>query len=154
MENSKKPTKEIAAAIGVLAVVVIIVLTTSLTSRNKSNMAASTTNPMVMASAKQTNLSFKDGTYTAVGTYESPGGQESIMVSVTLKNNIVSDTSAKSGANDDIAMAYQSQFINGYKKQVIGKKISSLNLTNVSGSSLTSQGFRDAIKQIEQKAQS
>jgi hypothetical protein len=64
----------------------------------------------------------------------------------------VTDTSAISGANDSDARDFQSQFIGGYKKLVVGKKIDSIRLSHVSGSSLTSQGFNDAIGQIKSQA--
>jgi uncharacterized protein with FMN-binding domain len=99
-----------------------------------------------------TKGTFKDGNYTATGNYVSPGGHESITVKVTLKDGVVTDTSAISGANDSDARDFQSQFIGGYKKLVVGKKIDSIRLSHVSGSSLTSQGFNDAIGQIKSQA--
>jgi uncharacterized protein with FMN-binding domain len=145
--------KELAALIGVFAVIIILVVAISLSSKSTKTASASSPAPTSMTKPAA-NTVYKDGSYTAKGTYQSPGGQEAITVDVTLKSNIVTATSARSGASDDEAMAYQSQFISGYKQHVIGKPISSLNLSNVSGSSLTSQGFNDAIKQIEKQAQS
>jgi uncharacterized protein with FMN-binding domain len=95
---------------------------------------------------------YKDGSYSAVGQYYSPGGQESVKVSISLKNNLVTDSQVMSGANDPTASSYQKIFISNYKSYVIGKKISSIKLANVSGSSLTSQGFQDALKQIEKQS--
>jgi len=95
---------------------------------------------------------YKDGTYSATGQYFSPGGQESVRVDLTLTNDVVTASSVESGANDPTAESYQTSFISGYKAYVIGKKINTIKLSNVSGSSLTSQGFNDALKQIEQQA--
>jgi len=47
---------------------------------------------------------------------------------------------------------YQSRFLSGYKQYVVGKNISSVNLTNVSGSSLTPIGFDNALTQIKAQA--
>ncbi|HSX36346.1 MAG TPA: hypothetical protein VLH84_05435 [Patescibacteria group bacterium] len=95
---------------------------------------------------------YKDGTYAATGSYDSPGGFEQITVTVTIKSDVITGTSAQSGANDPEASEYQSQFISGYKQLVVGKDISSLRLNRVAGSSLTSQGFNNAISQIKQQA--
>ena len=73
---------------------------------------------------------------------------------MTLKDGAVTETSATSGAIDDEGKEYQSDFIAGYKQQVVGKKVDTISLSRVSGSSLTSQGFNNALKQIETQAQS
>ncbi len=95
---------------------------------------------------------YKDGTYTAVGSYMSPGGKDSVTVSLTLKNDIVVDSSVTNGANDSTSSRYQNFFISGYKQYVTGKKISDIHLDVVSGSSLTSRGFNEAVTNIEAQA--
>jgi len=109
----------------------------------------STTHP---SSTSVTAATYKDGTYSATGSYYSPGGQESLGVTVTLAKDIVTAANVQSEANDPTATSYQASFSSGYKSHVIGKNISSIKLSNVSGSSLTSQGFNNALEQIEQKA--
>ena len=99
-----------------------------------------------------TSGAFKDGTYTAIGHYVSPGGAQSVSVTVTLKNDVVSDVTVVSGAVDSESRQYQNKFISGIKQQVVGKKINALSVSEVSGSSLTSGGFNDAITQIETQA--
>jgi hypothetical protein len=47
---------------------------------------------------------------------------------------------------------YQGLFIANYKQYVIGKSIDSLNLSEVSGSSLTSSGFNAAVAEIKAQA--
>jgi len=96
---------------------------------------------------------YKDGTYTAQGTYQSPAGTEGITVSLTLKNDIVTDATVTPGANDPMSQRYQGKFISGYKAQVIGKDISTIHLDKVSGSSLTPGGFDQALASIETQAQ-
>jgi uncharacterized protein with FMN-binding domain len=115
--------------------------------------ASPTSQPTGGGGTTTTASSYKDGSYSATGTYFSPGGQEALKVSVTLKSDVVTATSIESGANDPTATSYQASFIGGYKNFVVGKRIDALKLTNVSGSSLTSQGFNNAIKQIEKQAQ-
>jgi hypothetical protein len=41
-----------------------------------------------------------------------------------------------------------------YKQYVVGKKIDEVQLTKVSGSSLTPQGFNDALAKIKAEAKS
>jgi uncharacterized protein with FMN-binding domain len=121
-------------------------------SDSTSQSSTADSNSSVTPDTQATSGSFKDGNYTATGNYVSPGGHESITIKITLKDGVVTDTSAVSGANDSDARDFQSQFIGGYKKLVVGKKIDSIRLTHVSGSSLTSQGFNDAIGQIQIQA--
>lgn len=96
--------------------------------------------------------SFKDGTYSADGSYQSPAGTGTITVKLTLANGIVTAISTNGHASDPTAKSYQDDFASGIAGKVVGKKINSLNVTNVSGSSLTSGGFDAAIKLIEASA--
>ncbi|HTK33096.1 MAG TPA: hypothetical protein VL335_00920 [Candidatus Paceibacterota bacterium] len=95
---------------------------------------------------------YKDGTYTANGTYMSPGGQDEIKVTLTLKSDIVTDATVVTVIADHTSQRYQDKFISGYKQYVVGQNISSLNVTVVSGSSLTSTGFNNALAKIKTQA--
>ncbi len=95
---------------------------------------------------------YKNGTYTATGSYGSPGGQDQITVTVTLANDIITDVSAVSGAGDRTSQRYQNYFLSGYKQYVVGQNIASVHLTVVSGSSLTPIGFNNALTQIKAQA--
>ena len=98
--------------------------------------------------------SYKDGAYTAVGNYTSPGGAEHMNVTLTLKNDIVVDAQVTPQATLPISQRFQGIFAADYKSHVIGKNIKDLNLTKISGSSLTPQGFNDALAKIKAQAQS
>jgi len=167
--NSRK--RQLITTLAVLIVIVAIVAAVTVTNNKKADMtntsdvaastkgsapAASSADTQEPASAASTSTAsaatYKDGTYTATGSYDSPGGNESITVTVTLANDTVTATSATSGANDPEAHEYQDQFISNYKQLVVGKKISDISLSRVSGSSLTSQGFNSAIQKIESQA--
>ncbi|MGB4758809.1 MAG: hypothetical protein WBP26_02015 [Candidatus Saccharimonadales bacterium] len=126
--------------------------TTSQTTSTESNQEATITDPSATATEETASSTYQDGTYSASGTYSTPGGQESVIVSVTLKDNVVTATSATGSGKDRDSRQYQSRFINGYKTLVVGKKISDIQLSQVSGSSLTSSGFNKALDQIEQQA--
>ena len=96
---------------------------------------------------------YKDGTYSAVGSYMSPGGLDHVGVSLTLANDVVTDVTVTPEPGDNTSAHYQAKFVSGYKQYVVGKDISSIHLTVVSGSSLTPKGFQDALSQIEVQAQ-
>ena len=101
--------------------------------------------------AKATSV-YKNGTYSATGSYMSPGGYDQVGVTLTLANDIITDVSVTPMAGDHTSSRYQSRFISGYKQYVVGKTIASVNLTNVSGASLTPIGFNDALAQIKAQA--
>jgi uncharacterized protein with FMN-binding domain len=91
---------------------------------------------------------YKDGTYTAVGSYLSPGGPNTLDLTITIKNDVVTDTSIVSHPGDPKSTQMMQIFADNYKPFVIGKNISTLKLTKVSGSSLTPIGFNNAIAKI------
>lgn len=95
---------------------------------------------------------YADGTFSATGTYSSPGGQESVEVSLTLKDGVVTDATYKGNAGFGRSKQFQEQFGAGYKQMVVGKSIDSLSLDVVNGSSLTPKGFMDAVQKITAQA--
>jgi uncharacterized protein with FMN-binding domain len=101
---------------------------------------------------KTTSSTYKDGTYTAVGSYMSPGGRDKIGVTLTLKADTITHASVAPQAGDNTSARYENIFATNYKQYVVGKNIATLNLTKVSGSSLTPKGFNDAITKIKLQA--
>lgn len=95
---------------------------------------------------------YKDGEYKAEGMYTSPGGAESIDVTITLKDGVVEKATVVSNATRPISKKMQAAFIGGYKEQVIGKKLEELDLKKVSSSSLAPKGFNDAVEKIKAEA--
>jgi uncharacterized protein with FMN-binding domain len=114
--------------------------------------AASTTSSTGSTAAAASDTKYKDGTYASDGNYTSPGGSEVINVSLTLKSNVVTAVTVKTVTADPTATQYESQFIGGIAAVVVGKDINSLNVSRVAGSSLTSQGFNDALTKIKADA--
>ena len=96
--------------------------------------------------------SYADGTYTADGSYQAPSGTESITVELTLADDKVTDISVTPQASDPTAKGMQANFASGIADQVVGQDIDQLNVTRVSGSSLTSAGFKIAIAAIKEDA--
>lgn len=96
---------------------------------------------------------YKDGTYTAVGHYNSPEGAEQITVTLTLKSDVVTAASVTNSQTfRSESKEYQGKFISGYQALVVGKKITDIKLTRVSGSSLTPIGWNDAVAKIQTQA--
>ena len=95
---------------------------------------------------------YKDGVYTAVGVYSAPSGSEDLSVSITLKNNIITDATVTNTAKNDISKKLQDMFISGYKSYVVGQNIDTIKLNKISGSSLTPKGFNDALDKIKLQA--
>ena len=127
----------------------------SASSGSSGSSAASSTGSSSSSSSTSASAasgSFKDGTYTARGDYTSPGGASAVDVTVTLKSDTVSAVKVVPKAENPTAKGYEAAFASGVGPKVIGKKLSELNVTKVSGSSLTSQGFDRAIVAIEKQA--
>ncbi|MCU1475261.1 FMN-binding protein [Amnibacterium sp.] len=106
----------------------------------------------VSSSSVPSGTTFKDGTYSDLGRYTSPGGASAVAVTLTLKQGVVTALEVVPKAENPTASGYESRFASGVGGTVIGKPITALNVTVVSGSSLTSQGFDAAIAAIEAKA--
>lgn len=97
---------------------------------------------------------YKNGTYTATGVYASPEGGESVDVTLTIKDDIVVDANVTGNAGMfSTSGNYQRKFISGYKQYVIGKKLDSIQLSAISGASLTPNGFNAALAKIKAQAQ-
>jgi len=161
---NERKKKKLIATFTVLAVVAIMVLGIQAFSKpTASNAAGSETtdagSPLASSPAAESGATdespsgYKDGTYSATGSYNSPGGVQEVDVSLTLKDGVVTSSTVKSGATDREAAEYQGEFIAGYKSFVTGKSISDLSLSKVSGSSLTPLGFNHAVEQIKDEAQ-
>lgn len=95
---------------------------------------------------------YKDGTYKATGTYASPAGEETLDVSLTLKDGVVTLLSVTGNASNPASKNWQTKFIADVNAQVVGKKLNEVQVDSVSGSSLTPAGFMDAIAKIKTQA--
>lgn len=95
---------------------------------------------------------YKDGTYSAIGNYIAPSGAETIGVSVTVKNDVVTDVRVQVQAKNPTSKNWQNYFAQGVGAAVVGVKIDAVNIDTVSGSSLTPVGFMDAISKIKTQA--
>jgi hypothetical protein len=152
--------KKIGIGIGIVALLAIAAVVFGAkksepvadTTSSTTPVASSTTSPASATATASNGILYKDGTYMATGSYMSPGGLDHVGVSLTLKNDIVTDATVTPEPGDKTSAYYQGMFVANYKPLVVGKDISTLQISKVSGSSLTSIGFNDALKQIEVQA--
>lgn len=158
MEQSKN-NKIIAGAIVIAAVVLIAVAASMfnkpeestsqnhVTSQNPEDIAENVSNTTTDASNE-----YKDGVYKVSDTYSSPGGIEDIKVTLTLFKNTITEVNVAQEANNNESAAYQKSFQQSYKSKVVGKALSSLQLTRSSGASLTTNAFNEALDEIRKQA--
>lgn len=100
------------------------------------------------------DVSYKDGTYTADGSYQTPQTVEKISVTMTLADGVVADVEVAGDPQARESVQYQGQFVAGIGEVVEGKRIDELDVSRVSGSSLTSGGFNQAVEAIKEQAAS
>ncbi len=164
-----QPAKKINPAIAAVIVIVLVGIVTSVVLVVNNNSAEetpaadsssqgspSTPSPVESSAGTEpssTNTSnYKDGTYNATGTYSTPGGRESIDLTVTITDGVITATELKENAQSGEARTYQADFASGYKTLVVGKSVDEVTLSRVAGSSLTSNGFNQALEQIKSDA--
>jgi uncharacterized protein with FMN-binding domain len=146
-------TTKYTAALGVVVVTVAIVGTVVIFYDSYAHSSRLVGSSASGANSNVRTSVYSDGTYTAAVNYSSPGGNEEIKVSIILQKDVVISATVNAEASDALSKNYQDRFIAVYKGYVIGKKINTIKLSAVSGSSLTSKGFNEALQQIEKQAQ-
>ncbi|MFJ6679007.1 FMN-binding protein [Microbacterium sp. NPDC091382] len=126
------------------------------TTADSSDAGTSSQNPPASADAGSGSGtgSYKDGTYTADGSYQTPETVEKITVTLTLQDSTVTDVQVTGDPQARETRQYQADFIGGIKDEVVGKKLDDLSVDKVGGSSLTSGGFNAAVKEIRTEASS
>jgi hypothetical protein len=159
MENTQPQAKNnlllpIGLAIVVLALIAGGYVFTHNSSTNPAAQVMTATPTTTSSGATDTTQAsaYKDGTYHVVGNYTSPGGPETLDVTLILKGGVVTDSTVVADATRPESKEYQGMFVANYKSQVIGKSIDSISLTKVSGSSLAPKGFNDAVSKIKAEA--
>ena len=97
---------------------------------------------------------YKDGEYTESGSYQSPNGTESVDVTLTIADDVVTAVEVVGHGDNPDSKHYQGEFIGGIDAAVVGKKLDDIAVTKVAGSSLTSGGFTEALDAIKVDAAS
>lgn len=163
MESSNSKNKALIGLIVIVLLVTVaaVVMVLGAKDDQSEQNAINETSPTPTVSAtnepdadanQSESTGYKDGTYSATGNYQTPGGRESIDVTVTLSSGAITDATVEQNARGGEAEEYQNKFVSSFKSQVVGKKIDEVSLSRVAGSSLTPNGFNSAIKDIANQA--
>lgn len=150
--DRKKTTSLVILIATVLLIAGAMVIANN-TKKDTTTISKPSTTKTSTSTTNTNSETFKQGTYSATGQYQSPGGKEKIKISLTIQaDGTVTATDAQSQAVSGDGQEFQQKFISGYKAKVVGKKINNINLDQVSGSSLTPTGFNDAVSKIQDQA--
>ncbi len=162
-----QPKRKIHPAVAALIVIVLVGIVTSVafainssdtakeeTSTTPTNQTSATTpeasSPPATTETSSSNTSaYADGTYNATASYVTPGGIESIDVTVTISGGVITDSLLAGSGKTDHAERHQADFAAGYKSMVVGKNVDDVQLSRVSGASLTSNAFNNALDEIK-----
>lgn len=157
MEDSSKKQKLIAS--GVLAFIILAAIsisvipsTNTVANDNPAAPASISASPDALASPAEAAADYTDGTYKATGSYRTPESTETIDVTITVQNSVVTSSSVAQVPQDRSSEYYQNDFAKNYKTYVEGRSLDTINLSRVSGSSLTSGGFNKALAEIKKQA--
>lgn len=111
-----------------------------------------TTTPETDTTETDDAATYTDGTYSASGQYQSPNGTETLDVTITLENDIITAVDVVGEGSNPNTVRYQGEFIGGINAIVIGQDIDSISVSKVAGSSLASGGFNAAVETIKADA--
>jgi hypothetical protein len=148
-------TKTLALSGAAAAILLLTAACGGESDASSSDPADSSSTPTEESStdAGSDTTTFTAGDYSAEGSYQTPGGTQSVVVDLTLEADgtiaAVTVTPQADGGNSE---QFQTQFAGGIADVVVGQKITELDVSTVSGSSLTSGGFNAAIDEITDEA--
>ncbi len=129
--------------------------TPNTTETNNNGTLNGTVNSTTSAATSTNTTStgkYKNGTYSATGSYVSPGGKQNMSVSLTINNDKVTKVTLTEGAIDATSKSFQNRFIGGVQTLVVGTSLDQVKVGVVSGSSLSAGGFMDALAKIKVQA--
>lgn len=94
-------------------------------------------------------------TYTTTVEYDVPEGAESNSFSLVIKDGIISSIEVGITTTNKASLKYQQDFAKNIASIVVGQKISELkSIDRVSGASVTTTAFNDALLKLQQQLQS
>jgi len=96
-----------------------------------------------------------DNTYTTTVEYDVPEGTESNSFSLVIKDGIISSIEVGITTTNKASLKYQQDFAKNIASIIVGQKISELkSIDRVSGASVTTTAFNDALLKLRQQLQS
>lgn len=90
--------------------------------------------------------------YSANVSYNVPENNETLALTISVSNGIVSDVNIVQSKTGRKSANYQTNFEKSYKQFVIGKQLKDINLSRVGGASITTNAFMEAIKAVQKQA--
>jgi len=151
-QTATEPKKNsLVPGVLIVAFIAVAVIYYGLNKPNGS-MKKTTSETTDTSSAAAMMASYKNGEYSMVGDYVSPGGDEQIGVKVTLENGVITAAEVTPMAERPNSVKFQGIFAKNFAPLIIGKNINEVKIDKVSGSSLSPKGFKDAIEKIKAEA--
>jgi uncharacterized protein with FMN-binding domain len=121
-------------------------------SEEPSDATPTTSETSSAATDDSSTAAVNDGDYEAEAEYSNPAGVSKVKVELTLADGKISDITVTPEATNGTSKGFQAKFASGIADEVVGKSLDELDVSKVSGSSLTSQGFNKAIDEIKADA--
>lgn len=152
-----RPARIGAALVGVAGIVALAGCSGGATTESAPAPAA-TTAPSSSSDTGSTGSdassggAYADGTYSASGQYATPESVETIDVTLTLADDVITDVEVTGDPQARESQDYQNRFIGGIADEVVGQNIDDISVSRVAGSSLTSGGFNQAVDAIKADA--
>lgn len=141
-----------AGALGVLALAACAPAEAEQVDEASASGTAATSSPAAPDAGGAVSGDYVDGVYTAKGSYQTPESVETVTVTITLADDVVTDVEVVGDPKARESQQYQGAFIGGIADQVVGKDIDEVSVSRVAGSSLTSGGFMQALQEIKADA--
>jgi uncharacterized protein with FMN-binding domain len=142
--------KVILSAVGLVIIVTVGLIAYMRPATTQTSIPSASVIPTT--TTQTISKDYKDGVYETVGNYMSPGGEESIEVTLTLVDNVVTKADVVSKAERPNSVKFQGIFVENFEPMVVGRNINEIKLDKVAGSSLTPKGFNDALEKIKAQA--
>jgi len=131
----------------------VIATPTPTATQQLENQSTTTALPSTITPTTTNTSNLKNGTYTSTVSYNVPhGSTDSITVTATIANGVITDVKNAHYAADRESQSYQNWFELEYKPLVIGKTPTNVLLSRIGGASLTTNAFNRAISNIQVKA--
>lgn len=121
---------------------------TTLETPKTPEVAAPTPTAEAPATVTSTPATPSEAVQTKEISYQSPAGPESMKVSITTKDGVITSVTATPLATNPISLKLQTAFADGVSKSVVGKAVKGLKVDTVSGASLTTGAFNAYIASI------
>ncbi|WP_311259758.1 hypothetical protein [Microbacterium sp. WCS2018Hpa-9] len=141
-----------AALAGVAGLLVLAGCSGTADAEDQSTDTGTDTSTESTDSGAATSGDYTDGTYTADGSYQTPETVETISVTLTVADGLVTDVEVTGDPQARESEQYQGEFIGGIADEVVGKSLDEIEVSRVAGSSLTSGGFNEAVESIKEQA--